>query len=143
MDRILPILPAVNAMLIFSSGLFILSGVRAIRRGEREVHRLRMLTATGLASLFLVIYVTRVALGGLTTFPGPYFVKVLYLTILFSHLTVAILSLPLILTTIYRALTANYPAHKRLARFAYPMWVFVSFTGVLVYVLLHLPYQSF
>lgn len=141
MDRILAILPAVNAVLIFSSGLFILSGVKAIRRGERDVHQLRMLTATGLASLFLVIYVTRVALGGLTTFPGPYWVKVVYYVILITHLTVAVVSLPLILTTLYRALTAKYVAHKRIARFAYPMWVFVSFTGVLVYVLLHLPYQ--
>lgn len=140
MAQILSVLPLVNAILISASGVFILLGVAAIRRGEDARHKRSMLIATSLASLFLIFYVTRISLGGMTTFQGPHTVKLIYLFILFSHVALATVQAPMTLVTLYRALRGNFPSHRRIARFTYPVWVYVSFTGVLVYGLLHYPY---
>lgn len=141
-QSILPYLPAVNACLILSSGIFIWSGVRAIRRKEREVHQRRMLTATLLATIFLVIYIFRVSMNGMTTFTGPHWVKIVYLLVLFTHLVVALTSTPLVLLTLYRAFRKRFVEHRKIARWTYPMWLYVAATGVLVFVLLHLPYGA-
>ena len=100
MDRILALLPTVNAVLISVSGLFILWGIRLVRRGERERHRRAMLTATGLTTLFLILYVTRVFLGGLSTFSGPAWLRPIYLAILISHFTLAIVQTPLVVAAL-------------------------------------------
>ncbi|HWI50960.1 MAG TPA: DUF420 domain-containing protein [Symbiobacteriaceae bacterium] len=140
MEQILRILPAVNAVLIFSSGLFILAGVAAIRKGRRERHQKAMLIATSLATLFFILYVTRIGLGGMTPFRGPFAVKVIYLGILASHVALAMVQAPMTLVTLWRAFRGNFPSHARIARFTYPIWVYVSFTGVLVFGLLHFKY---
>ncbi|HWI63993.1 MAG TPA: DUF420 domain-containing protein [Symbiobacteriaceae bacterium] len=137
MEQILRILPAVNAVLIFTSGLFIIAGVAAIRRGQQERHQKAMLTATSLATLFFVLYVTRIGLGGLTPFQGPAWVKMIYLAILVSHVGLATVQAPMTLVTLWRAFRGNFPSHARIARITYPIWVYVSFTGVLVFGLLH------
>jgi len=142
LDQILAILPTVNAVLISCSGLFILSGIRAIRRGQQERHKRQMLVATSLATLFFIFYVTRVSLGGLSAFSGPPALRPVYLAILFSHLVLAIIQVPLVLVTLYRALRGVFPAHRRVGRLTWPIWVYVSFTGVLVYGLLRFPYAS-
>lgn len=139
LKTILPFLPAVNAVLIFTSGIFILRGVAAIRRGDRETHERHMLTATTLASIFLVIYSVRLSLGGLTTMRGPQWLRMFYYGLLITHLVTAIVSTPIVLTTLYLALRRRFDRHRKWARWAYPMWVYVAFTGVLVFVLLHLP----
>lgn len=142
MGQILAVLPTVNAILISTSGLFILSGVRSIKRGNQAQHRLHMLVATGLATLFFILYVTRMALGGLTVFTGPDPVRWVYLAILFSHLMLAMVQVPLVLVTLYRALRGLFPDHNRVGRLTWPIWVYVSFTGVLVYGLLRFPYEA-
>jgi uncharacterized membrane protein YozB (DUF420 family) len=141
MESILSILPAVNAVLISTSGIFILLGVAAIRRGERGKHQQWMLIATSLATLFFILYVTRIGLGGLTPFRGPHTVKLVYLAILASHVGLATIQAPLTLVTLYRALRGQFPSHRKIARVTYPIWVYVSFTGVLVFGLLHYRYS--
>lgn len=140
LQEILPILPLVNALLISTSGVFILMGVAAVRRGDRALHQKRMLVATGLAGTFLIIYLTRLYLGGLTVFPGPHWVKMLYLFILFSHIGLALVQTPLVFALLWHAYRKNHRSHRKLGRITYPLWVYVSFTGVLVYGLLHFPY---
>lgn len=142
MDQILAIMPAVNALLISTSGIFIIDGVRSIKRGDQLRHKRDMLIATSLATLFLILYVTRLSLGGLTPFAGPLAVKYIYLAILASHVTLAMVQTPLVLVTLYRALKGAFPSHRAVGRFTYPIWIYVSFTGVLVYGLLHYPYAS-
>lgn len=142
MERVLTALPTINAVLISVSGAFILLGIRAIRRGEQDWHKRAMLTATGLAALFFVLYLTRVTLGGLSTFSGPPGVRRVYLAILFSHLTLAIVQVPLVLVTVYQGLRGLLPLHRRVGRVTWPIWVYVSATGVLVYGLLRFPYGS-
>lgn len=142
MARMLAALPTVNAILISVSGVFILLGVRAIRRGEQERHKRAMLTATGLAALFFVLYLTRVTMGGLSSFTGPAALRPVYLAILFSHLTLAIVQVPLVLVTVLQGLRGLLPPHRRLGRVTWPIWVYVSATGVLVYGLLRFPYAS-
>lgn len=141
MEQILSILPAVNAVLIFSSGLLIIAGVAAIRRGDQLRHQKAMLAATSLATLFFILYVTRIGLGGLTPFRGPAVVKLIYLVILATHVGLATVQAPMTLVTLWRAFRGNFPSHKRIARFTYPIWVYVSFTGVLVFGLLHYKYS--
>lgn len=142
MDQILAIMPALNAVLISTSGIFIIDGVRSIRRGDETRHKRDMLIATSLATLFLILYVTRLSLGGLTPFTGPTWVKYIYLAILASHVTLAMVQTPLVLLTIYRALKGMFPSHRKVGRITYPIWIYVSFTGVLVYGFLHYPYPS-
>jgi putative membrane protein len=139
---IMAVLPAVNAVLIFTSGLVLMAGVAAVRRGDRRRHQRLMLVATTLSTLFFVLYVTRISLGGLTPFRGPLLVKWVYLSILVSHVTLAAVQVPMTLMTLYLALCGHFPSHRRVARYTYPIWVYVSFTGVLVYGLLHYPYGA-
>jgi uncharacterized membrane protein YozB (DUF420 family) len=141
MEQILGVMPAVNAVLIFTSGLFILRGVALVRRGDRVRHQQSMLIATGLATLFLILYVVRISLGGMTLFHGPAAVKAIYLFILASHIGLALVQAPMTLVTLYRAFRGNFPSHRRIARIVYPIWVYVSFTGVLVFGLLHFKYS--
>ena len=142
MDRVLDVLPTVNAILISVSGILILRGIRLARRGEQERHQRVMLTATGLAALFLVLYVTRVFLGGLSTFSGPGWLRPIYLAILISHFTLAMVQTPLVLLTVWQGFRGALPFHRRLGRVTWPIWVYVSATGVLVYGLLRFPYPS-
>jgi len=141
-ERILAVLPTVNAALISVSGVFIVLGIRAIRRGDSGWHRRAMLTATGLATLFFIFYVTRVTLGGISSFDGPPALRPVYLGILFSHLILAMVQVPLVLITLYQALRGLFPVHRRIGRLTWPIWLYVSVTGVLVYGLLRFPYPS-
>jgi putative membrane protein len=140
LEQILSVMPAINAVLISTSGLFIIGGVVAIKRGQRERHQKAMLIATSLATLFFILYVTRLALGGMTPFQGPPAVKMIYLFILASHVLLATVQAPMTLVTLWRAMRGNWSDHRRIARFTYPIWIYVSFTGVLVFGLLHYRY---
>lgn len=131
------ILPPLNAALNAGSALFLLAGWRAIRRGDRERHRRRMLSAFACSALFLVSYLTRVALTGTHRFPGGGALRAAYLAILASHTLLAVVCLPLAITTLVLGLRARFDLHPRVARFTLPVWLYVSVTGVLVYVLLY------
>jgi putative membrane protein len=131
------LLPPLNAALNAGSALFLLAGWRAIRRGDRERHRRRMLSAFACSALFLVSYLTRVALTGTHRFPGGGALRAAYLAILASHTLLAVVCLPLAITTLVLGLRARFDLHPRVARFTLPVWLYVSVTGVLVYVLLY------
>jgi len=134
------VLPTVNAALNAASAVLLLLGFAAIRRGRRDVHRAFMLAACTSSVLFLAGYLTRVALTGTHRFPGGGFLRAAYLAVLASHTLLAVLVLPLVLRTLFLSLRARFPEHRRIARWTFPIWMYVSVTGVAVYVMLyHLP----
>jgi uncharacterized membrane protein YozB (DUF420 family) len=134
------LLALVNALLNGTSALFILSGRFAISRGRRDVHRRLMLGAFITSSIFLVSYLTRVALTGTHADPHHGAVHYVYLTVLVTHMILAMTVVPLVLRTLWLARAERFAQHRSIARITYPIWLYVSITGVVVYVMLyHLP----
>jgi putative membrane protein len=131
------VLPAVNAALNALAFVLLALGFAAIRRGARERHRRLMLAACATSALFLVSYLSRVALTGTHRFPGGGALRAVYLAVLASHTLLAALSAPLVLRTLFLAVKDRFPDHRRLARATLPIWMYVSVTGVAVYVLLY------
>jgi putative membrane protein len=129
-------LPALNAALNFTSAVLLTSGYLAIRRGKRELHQKFMLAALLVASLFLASYVTYHHYHGDTRFTGEGPVRSFYFFVLVTHILGSMAGLPMVLTTVFFALTRRFDRHRRIARFTYPLWLYVSVTGVLVYFLL-------
>lgn len=132
-------LPAVNASLNALSGVLLLCGYTLIRLRRIELHRKVMMAAFATSSLFLACYVVYHAQVGSVRFSREGLVRPLYYTILITHVTLAIAVVPLALITLSRGLKARYPQHRRIARWTFPIWAYVSVTGVLVYVLLYQP----
>ena len=132
-------LPAINASLNALSGVLLLIGYRLIRARRVEQHRRVMIAAFVTSSLFLVCYVVYHAQVGSVRFTRQGIVRPLYFTILISHVTLAAAVLPLALVTLSRGLKARYERHRAIARWTFPIWLYVSVTGVLVYVLLYQP----
>jgi len=132
-------LPAVNATLNAISGALLLVGYALIRARKIDMHRRFMIAAFVASSLFLVSYVVYHAQVGSVRFTRHGVVRPIYFTILISHVTLAALVLPLAILTLARGLAANYQLHRRIARWTFPIWLYVSVTGVLVYVLLYQP----
>ena len=131
------LLPSVNATLNATSAALLFLGWRAIRAGRRELHRALMLGACSSSVLFLVGYFTRIALTGTHRFPGGGPLRAAYLAVLVSHTALATLTLPLALRTLQLSLGARFEEHRRVARFTFPVWIYVSLTGVAVYVMLY------
>ena len=129
--------PAVNAVLNLTSFAFLIAGRMAIARNDVPLHRKRMLSAFAASTVFLISYLIRYAISGTHKYPGSGWDKTTYLVILFSHMALAVVLLPLVLTALKRALTSQFEAHKRIVRFTWPIWVYVSATGVLVYLMLY------
>jgi uncharacterized membrane protein YozB (DUF420 family) len=132
-------LPAVNATLNATSGVLLLIGYALIRARRIEQHRKVMLAAFVTSSLFLVCYVVYHAQVGSVRFTRQGIVRPIYFTILITHVTLAAVVLPLAIVTLSRALKAKYARHRSIARWTFPIWLYVSVTGVLVYVLLYKP----
>jgi putative membrane protein len=132
-------LPAVNATLNALSGVLLLAGYGMIRTRRIVQHRRCMLAAFVTSSLFLVCYIAYHAQVGSVRFTRQGLVRPLYFTILVTHVTLAAVVLPLALVTLSRGLKGRYPQHIRIARWTLPIWLYVSVTGVLVYVLLYQP----
>src|SRR4051812_13781135 len=132
-------LPAVNASLNALSGILLLCGYTLIRLRKIDLHRRFMIAAFAASSLFLVFYVTYHAQVGSVRFTREGFVRPLYFTILITHVTLAAAVLPMAIVTLSRGLKARFPQHRRIARWTFPIWMYVSVTGVLVYVLLYQP----
>jgi len=126
-------LPAVNASLNAVSGVLLLMGYVFIRRGRVEQHRLCMLAAFTTSSLFLISYFVYHAQVGSVGFTRQGFVRPLYFSILITHVTLAAVVLPLAIVTLSRGLKRRYPQHRRIARWTFPIWLYVSVTGVVVY----------
>jgi putative membrane protein len=125
----------VNAALNGITLIFLLAGYRFIRAGERQRHRQCMLAAVTFAALFLVSYVIYKANSGFAKFGGEGWVRTLYFTILALHVIGAALLLPLVPWTLVRALKGNFEKHKKLARKTWPLWIYVSVSGIVVYMM--------
>jgi uncharacterized membrane protein YozB (DUF420 family) len=133
-------LAAVNATLNATSAVALVTGYVLIRRRTVHGHRRAMLTAVGASGLFLVFYVTRVALTGTHDFAGRGAARTVYFGVLFSHMVLAVLVLPLVLRLLYLVRKKRFHDHAKLARWVFPVWAYVSATGLLVYVLLYQVY---
>jgi uncharacterized membrane protein YozB (DUF420 family) len=132
-------LPAVNASLNALSGILLVTGYILIRRRRVDTHRKVMIAAFVTSSIFLISYVVYHAQVGSVRFTRQGFVRPLYFTILATHVTLAAAVVPLALVTLSRGLKARYARHRAIARWTFPIWLYVSVTGVLVYVLLYQP----
>lgn len=136
-DALGQLLPHVNAGLNTACALLLLGGRLAIRRGDRGLHKRLMLTAFAVSVIFLVCYLTRIALTGTHRYPGTGAMKAVYLTTLISHMTLAAITPILAIRAIALALRGRLDAHKRIVRYAFPIWLYVSVTGVAVYWMLY------
>jgi putative membrane protein len=133
-------LPAVNAVFNGLTALCLLAGFVAIKSGRRELHRTLMLTAFASGAVFLAGYLLHTFTSGNTHFAGRGSWRSVYLSVLFSHMVLAVAVLPLILRTLYLGWFGRYDRHRKIAVWTWPVWVYVSITGVLVYLMLfHLP----
>ena len=129
-------LPALNALLNALSAIALVTGFCLIRARRISEHRAAMSTAFVFSSLFLVSYVTNHALHGDMHFEGQGAIRYVYFPLLISHIGLSAVALPMILITFYLSLSGRFRAHKRLARFTFPAWLYVSVTGVIVYAML-------
>ncbi len=134
-------LPALNACLNLTSAVLLLKGRSRIRAGDRTGHRKFMLAAVWVSVGFLTSYLVYHYLHGSTKFPGEGIIRPLYFAMLTSHTILAAANVPLVAIALYHALGERFPTHKRIARWAYPVWVYVSVTGVLIYLLLYQVYR--
>ena len=133
----LTFLPALNAILNTCCTIALLFGFSFIRRRAITAHRNSMFTAFLFSSLFLVAYITNHALHGDAHFPGHGTARFLYLWVLLTpHILASVIALPMILVTFFLSLSGRFAQHKRLARFTYPIWLYVSVSGVIVYAML-------
>ncbi|HTE52503.1 MAG TPA: DUF420 domain-containing protein [Kofleriaceae bacterium] len=129
--------PALNAMLNATSSVFLITGYVAIRRRQIAFHRSCMIAAVTASCVFLVSYVARYASTGTHRYPGDGWDKSLYLIILFSHMVLAVVVVPLVIRALLLARRKQFVAHRRIARWLWPIWIYVSLTGVVVYLMLY------
>jgi uncharacterized membrane protein YozB (DUF420 family) len=130
-------LPTLNAILNATSAVFLFAGYGLIRSGRREAHRRAMLAALGCSSVFLASYLVYHFQVGSVPFRGQGAIRTVYFTILLTHTVLAVAILPLILMTLSRALQRRFDPHRRIARITFPLWAYVSVTGVVVYWMLY------
>ena len=135
-------LPAVNAVLNGTSAVLLVVGFFFIRRRRITAHKICMLSAFVTSIVFLISYLTLRYFAGFTSFPGGGWIRPVYFTILVSHTVLAATIPPLALTVLYRAFRGQFAKHRRLARVALPVWLYVSVTGVVVYLMLYQLYPS-
>jgi putative membrane protein len=132
-------LPAVNATLNAIAGVLLCVAYVLIRQRRIDAHRRTMIAAFVTSSLFLIFYIVYHAQVGSVRFTRQGFVRPLYFSILITHVTLAAAVLPLAIITLSRGLKARFTQHRAIARWTLPIWLYVSVTGVLVYVLLYQP----
>jgi putative membrane protein len=130
-------LPTLNAFLNATSAVFLIVAYRAIRRMEIERHRRWMLAAASTSALFLVSYLTYHAQVGSVRFTAQGPARVVYFIVLVTHTLLAVVTLPLVLRTLFLGLRRRDDRHRRIARWTFPIWMYVSVTGVIVYVMLY------
>ena len=130
-------LPTLNAALNSLSAVFLLAGFFFIRSRNPSAHRLCMLSAFGCSILFLISYLTYHYQVGSVPFRGQGWVRAVYFSILLTHTVLAVTVVPLALITLNRALKERFDAHRRIARWTLPVWLYVSVTGVVVYWMLY------
>ena len=131
------LLAPINAGLNLTATLCLILAYVFIKQGKREAHGRTMLAAVTASALFLVFYLTRFALTGTHRFAGEGVAKGVYLTILFSHMILAMAVVPIVLRMLWLAKHERHEEHKRLGRWGYPIWLYVSVTGLVVYLMLY------
>jgi putative membrane protein len=130
-------LPNLNALLNGLSAIALLIGFYFIKQRRIPAHRAAMMTAFVFSSLFLVSYIANHALHGDTLYPIHNAIyRYIYIPLLVSHIILAIVALPIVLITFYLSLSGRIPAHRRLAKITFPLWLYVSVTGVVVRIML-------
>jgi len=131
-------LPAVNACLNGLSAVFLTTGYVFIRRGNKIAHRNCMVSAFVTSTIFLICYLTyHFTVRTVTRFEKPEWFRPIYLTILLTHTVLAVVIVPLVLMTLGRAVKQRFDLHKKIARWTWPLWMYVSVTGVVIYLLLY------
>ena len=133
-------LPALNAVLNATAATLLVIGYRLIRQRRVQQHRRVMLAAFTTSTLFLISYLVYHANVGSRPFPGHGPIRSVYFAILISHVVLAVVILPLALITLSRALAERFDRHRRIARWTLPLWLYVSLTGVIVYLMLYRMY---
>jgi uncharacterized membrane protein YozB (DUF420 family) len=132
-----PLWPALNALLNLTSGLCLLNGYIAIKRGRKEAHRRFMIGAFSCSVIFLLSYLAYHFQVGSVKFTGQGALRVLYFGILLTHTVLATATAPLAIATLRRALGGRFDEHRKIARITFPIWIYVSITGVIVYLMLY------
>lgn len=135
-------LPHLNAVLNATSGLLIIFGFYFIRRRRVAAHQACMVGAVCVSVLFLISYLTYHFNYATTKFKGDGFIRPVYFTILGTHTILAVVIVPLVAVTLWRALRGDFGRHRRIARWTFPLWLYVSVTGVVVYLMLYHIYPS-
>jgi uncharacterized membrane protein YozB (DUF420 family) len=130
-------LPALNASLNAMATLFLLSGWVLIRRKQRDAHRACMLAACATSAAFLASYLVYHYNVGSVPFQKQGLIRTVYLAILFTHIVLAVAIVPLVFITLSRALAQRFDRHRRIARWTLPLWLYVSVTGVVIYLMLY------
>jgi putative membrane protein len=130
-------LSTVNAILNFISFVLLLIGYAHIKAGRKEQHKKYMIVAFGTSGLFMISYLIYHANVGSVAFKGEGWIRPIYFAILISHIILAAVILPMAIITIYRALKGKFDLHKPLAKKTLPIWLYVSLTGVIVYIMLY------
>ncbi len=137
LDLELPVfLPPIYATINGFTAILLIVAVWAIKNKKRRLHERLMKTAIGLSVLFLFLYILHHATSGDTKFGGVGTIRVLYFFILISHIILSIVVIPFVLITFVRAINSDFKMHKKIARIAFPLWLYVAITGVLVYLMI-------
>jgi len=131
-------LPALNAIFNGLSATALLIGFTFIRAKKIAAHRASMITAFAFSTLFLVSYIAHHALHGDVRYPIHAAFRTLYLSLLASHILLAVIALPLVLVTFFFSVSGRIPQHRKVARWTFPIWLYVSVTGVITYAMLRL-----
>lgn len=131
--------PFFHAIINALTALLLIIGYRMILQKKKKQHRTIMMTAFGLSVVFLVSYVISKISNDPVPYGGEGLLKVIYFFILITHILLSAIIVPLVLFTIYRAISGNFEKHKKIARWTFPIWLYVAITGVLVYLFMH-PY---
>lgn len=134
-------LPSIYATINGLTAVLLISAVLAIKKGKRTVHERLVKTCMGLSVCFLILYVVYHLTSETTSFAGTGVIKYLYLFILFTHILLSVVVIPFVLFTYARAHVGNFDGHRALARFTFPLWLYVAISGVVVYLMIS-PYYA-
>jgi putative membrane protein len=129
-------LPALNALLNSLTSIFLVTGLIFIKKNKIDWHKRAMFAATGTSALFLISYITYHHFHGDTKFVAIGLIRPIYFGVLISHILLSVVQVPLILSTLYLAFTKNFQKHKIVARITFPIWLYVSMTGILIFIFL-------
>jgi len=142
MSNALSLLPHLNALLNSTSAILLINGYRFIRLGRIKAHRNCQIAAVISSTAFLASYLTYHYFHGTSRFLGQGIARPIYFSILISHTILAVVIVPLVMVTLVRAARGDFQRHRRIARWTLPLWLYVSITGVIVYLMLYQFYPS-